>query len=29
MNDFVGDTKPTKNIARAMMLMVREINPAV
>src|SRR5262245_15858933 len=29
MNDFSGDTKPTKNIARAMMLMVREINPAV
>ena len=28
-NDFVGDTKPTKNIARAMMRMVREINPAV
>ena len=29
MNDFVGDTKPTKNIARAMMRMVREINPTV
>jgi Photosynthetic reaction centre cytochrome C subunit len=29
MNDFVGDTKPTKNIARAMMRMVREINPSV
>ena len=29
MNDFAGDTKPTKNIARAMMLMVREINPTV
>jgi mono/diheme cytochrome c family protein len=29
MNDFAGDTKPPKNIARAMMLMVREINPAV
>jgi cytochrome c553 len=29
MNDFAGDSKPTKNIARAMMRMVREINPAV
>jgi len=29
MNDFVGDTKPTKNIARAMMQMVRAINPTV
>jgi hypothetical protein len=29
MNDFAGDTKPTKNVARAMMRMVREINPAV
>ncbi len=29
MNDFAGDTKPTKNIARAMMRMVREINPSV
>jgi hypothetical protein len=29
MNDFAGDTKPTKNIARAMMRMVREINPTV
>jgi len=29
MNDFAGDTKPTKNVARAMMRMVREINPTV
>ncbi len=29
MNDMASDTKPTKNIARAMMRMVREINPAV
>jgi hypothetical protein len=29
MNDFAGDTKPTKNVARAMMRMVREINPAI
>ena len=29
MNDFAGDTKPTKNVARAMMRMVREINPSV
>lgn len=29
MNDFVSDTKPTKNVARAMMRMVREINPSV
>jgi hypothetical protein len=29
MNDFASDTKPTKNVARAMMRMVREINPAV
>src|SRR4026207_1390122 len=29
MNDFAGDTKPTKTVARAMMRMVREINPPV
>jgi Photosynthetic reaction centre cytochrome C subunit len=29
MNDFAGDTKPTKNVARAMMRMAREINPLV
>jgi hypothetical protein len=29
MNDFAGDVKPTKNVARAMMLMVRAINPTV
>jgi len=29
MNDFAGDTKPTKTVARAMMRMVREINPTV
>ncbi|HZM60194.1 MAG TPA: c-type cytochrome [Vicinamibacterales bacterium] len=29
MNDFAGDTKPTKNVARAMMRMVREVNPAI
>ena len=29
MNDFASDTKPTKNVARAMMRMVLEINPAV
>ena len=29
MNDFAGDTKPTKTVARAMMRMVREINPSV
>ena len=29
MNDFASDTKPTKNVARAMMRMVREINPTV
>ena len=29
MNDFASDSKPTKNVARAMMRMVREINPAV
>ncbi|HKE84553.1 MAG TPA: c-type cytochrome [Vicinamibacterales bacterium] len=29
MNDFAGDTKPTKNVARAMMQMVRAINPTV
>lgn len=29
MNDFVGDTKPAKNVARAMIRMVREINPSV
>jgi hypothetical protein len=29
MNDFAGDTKPAKNVARAMMRMVREINPTV
>ncbi len=29
MNDFASDTKPTKNVARAMMRMVREINPSI
>ena len=29
MNDFASDAKPTKNVARAMMRMVREINPTV
>ena len=29
MNDMASDTKPTKNVARAMMRMVREINPTV
>lgn len=29
MNDFASDTKPQKNIARQMMLMVRQINPLV
>jgi photosynthetic reaction center cytochrome c subunit len=29
MNDMASDAKPTKNIARAMMRMVREINPTV
>ena len=29
MNDMASDTKPTKNVARAMMRMVREINPSV
>ena len=29
MNDFASDAKPTKNVARAMMRMVREINPSV
>jgi len=29
MNDFASDAKPAKNVARAMMRMVREINPAV
>jgi hypothetical protein len=29
MNDFASDSKPEKNIARQMMLMVREINPLV
>ena len=29
MNDFAGDTKPAKNVARAMMRMVREINPTI
>jgi len=29
MNDFAGDTKPTKDIARAMMRMAREINPTI
>ena len=28
-NDFAGDTKPAKNVARAMMRMAREINPMV
>src|SRR5688500_5181936 len=29
MNDFASDAKPTKNVARAMIRMVREINPSV
>jgi len=29
MNDMASDAKPTKNVARAMMRMVREINPTV
>jgi Photosynthetic reaction centre cytochrome C subunit len=29
MNDFASDAKPTKNVSRAMMRMVREINPLV
>jgi hypothetical protein len=29
MNDFVGDTKPTKNMARAMMWMVTDMNAKV
>jgi hypothetical protein len=29
MNDFASDAKPVKNVARAMMRMVREINPSV
>ena len=29
MNDFVGDTKPTKNMARAMMRMVTDMNAKV
>jgi hypothetical protein len=29
MNDFAADTKPQKNIARQMVLMVRQINPLV
>ena len=29
MNDFVGDTKPTKNMARAMMRMVQDMNSKV
>ena len=29
MNDFASDAKPSKNVARAMMRMVREINPTV
>jgi hypothetical protein len=29
MNDFASDTKPAKNVARAMMRIVREINPSV
>ena len=29
MNDFASDMKPEKNIARQMMLMVRQINPMV
>ena len=29
MNDFASDAKPTKNVARAMMQMVRAINPTV
>ena len=29
MNDFAGDVKPTKTVARAMMMMVRAINPTV
>lgn len=29
MNDFASDAKPQKNIARQMMLMVRQINPMI
>ena len=29
MNDFASDMKPTKEVARAMIRMVREINPSV
>jgi hypothetical protein len=29
MNDMASDAKPAKNVARAMMRMVREINPTV
>ena len=29
MNDFATDMKPTKDVARAMMRMVREINPSI
>jgi hypothetical protein len=29
MNDFAVDTKPAKNVARAMMRMAREVNPAI
>jgi hypothetical protein len=29
MNDFASDAKPAKNVARAMIRMVREINPSV
>jgi hypothetical protein len=29
MNDFAGDTKPTKNMARAMMRMVNDVNGKV
>jgi hypothetical protein len=29
MNDFASDTKPAKNVARAMIRMAREINPQI
>ena len=29
MNDFASDAKPAKNVARAMIRMVREVNPLV
>jgi hypothetical protein len=29
MNDFASDAKPTKNVARAMIRLVREVNPMV